>query len=37
MPLTVTEDVHYLEYTPSFYCVILAWQEIINFLLDTHI
>ena len=24
-PITVTQDVHYLEYTPSFYCVILVW------------
>ena len=37
--ITVTQDVHYLEYTPFVLCNpslgISTWQEVIDFLLDT--
>ena len=34
-PITITQDVLYLEYTPSFYCVILVWGYLPGWRLST--
>jgi len=38
-PITVTQDVHYMEYTTSLLCNsslgLSTWLEVIDFLLDT--